>query len=72
MKTKEYFTVSHYLPEDVYQKNKEMARYIRNSHLCKRGLHPLEARHNFIRYVQELREYGLHLYSATWVCFVMK
>lgn len=67
MKNIEYFTVSHYLPEDVYQKNKEMARYLRNSHLCKRGLHPLEARQNFIRYVQELKEYGLHLYSATWV-----
>ncbi|XP_053681539.1 uncharacterized protein LOC128732319 [Sabethes cyaneus] len=66
MKYSEYFTISHYLPEEVYRKKKELAKYLRNSHFCKRGLHQLEAEHNFIRYVQELKEYGLHLYSATW------
>ncbi|XP_055676578.1 uncharacterized protein LOC129785936 [Lutzomyia longipalpis] len=67
MKYMEYFTLSHYLPEGVYQKNREMAQYLRNSHYRKRGLLPLEAEHSFIRYVQELKEYGLHLYSAIWV-----
>lgn len=67
MKYVEYFTISHYLPEGVYQKNKELARYLRNSHFCKKGLHAKEAEQNFIRYVQELKEYGLHLYSAIWV-----
>ncbi|XP_055524142.1 uncharacterized protein LOC129717898 isoform X2 [Wyeomyia smithii] len=66
MKYSEYFTISHYLPEEVYRRKKELAKYLRNSHFCKRGLHQLEAEHNFIRYVQELKEYGLHLYSATW------
>uniref|UniRef100_A0A182FIW8 Uncharacterized protein n=1 Tax=Anopheles albimanus TaxID=7167 RepID=A0A182FIW8_ANOAL len=66
MKYSEYFTISHYLPEEVYRKKKELARYLRNSHYCKRGLHQREAEHNFIRYVQELKEYGLHLYSASW------
>lgn len=66
MKYMEYFTISHYLPEDVYQKNRELAKYLRNSHYVKRGLHPLEAEHNFIRYVQEMKEFGLHLYSAVW------
>ncbi|XP_058829712.1 uncharacterized protein LOC131689005 [Topomyia yanbarensis] len=66
MKYNEYFTISHYLPEEVYRKKKELAKYLRNSHFCKRGLHQMEAEHNFIRYVQELKEYGLHLYSATW------
>nr|XP_029710298.1 uncharacterized protein LOC109397654 [Aedes albopictus] len=66
MKYTEYFTISHYLPEEVYRKKKELAKYLRSSHFCKRGLHQLEAEHNFIRYVQELKEYGLHLYSATW------
>ncbi|XP_059612240.1 uncharacterized protein LOC132258783 isoform X2 [Phlebotomus argentipes] len=67
MKYMEYFTLSHYLPEGVYQKNREMAQYLRNSHYHKRGLLPLEAEHNFVRYVQELKEYGLHLYSAVWM-----
>lgn len=67
MKLKDYFTISHYLPEGVYQRNKEMANYLRNSHYCKRGLHSKEAEHQFIRYVQEMKEYGLHLYSAVWV-----
>ncbi|EAT36558.1 AAEL011364-PA [Aedes aegypti] len=66
MKYTEYFTIAHYLPEEVYRKKKELAKYLRSSHFCKRGLHQLEAEHNFIRYVQELKEYGLHLYSATW------
>lgn len=66
MKYVEYFTISHYLPEAVYQRNRELAKYLRNSHYVKRGLHPLEAEHNFIRYVQELKEFGLHLYSAVW------
>lgn len=67
MKLAEYFTLSHYLPEGVYQKNNEMAKYLRNSHYSKSGLHPKEAEQNFIRYVQEMKEYGLHLYSAIWV-----
>lgn len=67
MKINDYFTISHYLPEGVYQRNKEMAVYLRNSHYSKRGLHPKDAEQNFIRYVQEMKEYGLHLYSAIWV-----
>lgn len=67
MKNADYFTLSHYLPEGVYQKNNEMAKYLRNSHYSKSGLHPKEAEQNFIRYVQEMREYGFHLYSAIWV-----
>ncbi|XP_049289763.1 uncharacterized protein LOC125767322 isoform X2 [Anopheles funestus] len=66
MKYSEYFTISHYLPEEVYRKKRELARYLRNAHFHKRGLHQREAEHNFIRYVQELKEYGLHLYSASW------
>jgi tyrosine-protein phosphatase non-receptor type 13 len=67
MKHVDYFTISHYLPDGVYQRNKELARYLRNAHYLKRGLHRTEAEHNFIRYLQELKEYGLHLYSAIWV-----
>lgn len=70
MKSNEYFTISHYLPEGVYQRNKEMAKYLRNSHFCKRGLHAKEAEHQFLQYVQAMKEYGLHLYSATWVNLV--
>lgn len=70
MKSSDYFTISHYLPEGVYQRNKEMAKYLRNSHFCKRGLHTKEAEQQFLRYVQEMKEYGLHLYSAVWVIFV--
>lgn len=66
MKYVEYFTVSHYLPEGVQQRNRELAKYLRNSHYVKRGLHPMEAEHNYIRYVQEMKEFGLHLYSAVW------
>uniref|UniRef100_A0A182T407 PDZ domain-containing protein n=1 Tax=Anopheles maculatus TaxID=74869 RepID=A0A182T407_9DIPT len=66
MKYTEYFTISHYLPEEVYRKKRELARYLRNAHFHKRGLQQREAEHNFIRYVQELKEYGLHLYSASW------
>lgn len=68
MKVNDYFTISHYLPEGVYQRNKEMAKYLRNSHFCKRGLHSREAEQQFIRFIQEMKEYGLHLYSAVWVC----
>lgn len=66
MKFTDYFTVSHYLPEGVYQRHKEMAKYLRNSHFCKRGLNPKEAEQQFIRYAQQLKEYGSHLCSATW------
>lgn len=67
MKFSEYFVISHYLPEGVHQRNKEMAKYLRNSHFCKLGLHAKEAEQNFVRYIQEMKEYGLHLYSALWV-----
>lgn len=66
MKHIEYFTISHYLPDGVYQQNKELGKYLRNSHFSKRGLHPKEAEHNFIRYVQEMREYGIHYISGVW------
>lgn len=66
MKFTDYFTVSYYLPEGVYQRHKEMAKYLRNSHFCKRGLHSKEAEQQFIRYAQQLKEYGSHLYSAVW------
>lgn len=66
MKFTDYFTVSHYLPEGVYQRHKEMAKYLRNSHFCKRGLNVKEAEQQFIRYAQQLKEYGSHLCSATW------
>lgn len=68
MKFNEYFTVSYYLPEGVYQRHKEMAKYLRNSHFCKRGIHSKEAEHQFVRYIQQMKEYGAHLYSAVWVC----
>lgn len=67
MKHTDYFTISHYLPEGVYQRNKAMAKYLRNSHYSKKGLHSRESEYNFIRYVQEMKEYGLHLFSAVWV-----
>jgi tyrosine-protein phosphatase non-receptor type 13 len=66
MKHIEYFTISHYLPDGVYQQNKELGKYLRNSHYSKRGLHPKEAEHNFIRYVQEMQEYGIHYISGIW------
>ncbi|KAG5673931.1 hypothetical protein PVAND_003932 [Polypedilum vanderplanki] len=66
MKYIEYFTISHYLPDGVYQQQKELARYLRNSHYSKRGLHPTEAEHNFIRYLQRMKEYGIHYMSAIW------
>lgn len=76
MKHTDYFTISHYLPEGVYQRNKAMAKYLRNSHYSKKGLHSRESEYNFIRYVQEMKEYGLHLFSAVWVrtinCFFVK
>lgn len=67
MRRSEYFTISHYLPEGVYQRNREMKRYLRNSHFSKRGMHSRDAEQTFIRYVQGMREYGQHLYSAIWV-----
>ena len=66
MKFTDYFTVGVYLPENVYQRHKEMAKYLRNSHFCKRGLNPKEAEQQFIRYAQQLKEYGSHLFSAIW------
>ena len=66
MKYIEYFTISHYLPDGVYQQNKELAKYLRNSHYSKRGLHQKEAEYNFIRYLQEMREYGVHYISGVW------
>jgi len=67
MKNIDYFTISQYLPEGVYERNNNITNYIRNSHLCKKGLHRMEAEHNFIRHLQEMKEYGQHLYSAIWV-----
>lgn len=67
MKYIEYFTISHYLPDGVYQKNKELAKYLRNSHYSKKGLHCREAEYNFIRYLQEMKDYGMHFFSAIWV-----
>lgn len=67
MKHTDYFTISHYLPEGVYQRNKAMSKYLRNSHYSKKGLHSRESEYNFIRYVQEMKEYGSHLFSAVWV-----
>lgn len=58
--------MSHYLPDGVYQQNKELGKYLRNSHFSKRGLHPKEAELSFIRYVQEMREYGIHYISGVW------
>lgn len=66
MKYIEYFTISHYLPDGVYQQQKELARYLRNSHYSKRGLNSIEAEHNFISYLQRMKEYGLHYMSAVW------
>ncbi|KAJ6638105.1 Tyrosine-protein phosphatase non-receptor type 13 [Pseudolycoriella hygida] len=66
MKHADYFTISHYLPEGVYQRNMAMGKYLRNSHYSKKGLQSREAEYNFIRYVQEMKEYGLHLFSAVW------
>jgi tyrosine-protein phosphatase non-receptor type 13 len=67
MKNMDYFTTSHYLPDGVYQQNKELGKYLRNSHYSKRGLHPKEAELNFIRYVQEMQEYGVHYISGVWL-----
>lgn len=67
MKNIEYFTISHYLPHCAYQQNKELSKYLRNSHFSKRGLQPKEAELNFIRYVQGMREYGFHYFSGVWM-----
>lgn len=70
MRQHEYFTISHYIPESLSQKQKDLAKYLRSAHYGKRGLDTMEAEQNFIRYMQELKEYGMHLYSAVWVSFV--
>lgn len=67
MKYIEYFTISQYLPDGVYQQQKELARYLRNSHYSKRGLHSTEAEHNFIRYLQRMKDYGFHYLSGIWI-----
>lgn len=67
MQIMDYFTISHYLPEGVYQKNKDMANLLRNAHFSKRGLHINDAEKSFVNNVQKMKEYGLHLYSAVWV-----
>lgn len=67
MKNSEYFTISHYLPEGVYQRNNEMTRYLRNAHFTKHGVVRREAEQRFVKHVQAMKEYGLHLYSAVWV-----
>lgn len=69
MRQLDYFTISHYIPEKAHPKQHELAKYLRNAHYCKKGMHNTEAEHNFIRYMQELKEYGMHLYSAVWVGF---
>lgn len=67
MKHSEYFTMSHYLPDGVYQQNKELGKYLRNCHFSKRGLHPKEAETTFINYVQSnMRDYGIHYISGVW------
>ncbi|XP_052859797.1 uncharacterized protein LOC128267042 [Anopheles cruzii] len=66
MKCSEYYTISHYLPEEVYRRKKDLAHYLRNSHYQQRALSRSEAENNFIRYAQELKEYGQLLHSATW------
>lgn len=67
MQIMDYFTISHYLPEGVYQKNTEMGNLLRNAHFSKRGLHRYDVEKSFVNYVQKMNEYGLHLYSAVWV-----
>lgn len=67
MKNTEYFTISHYLPEGVYQRKNEMTRHLRNAHFTKHGLATREAELRFVKHVQAIKEYGLHLYSAIWV-----
>lgn len=69
MQIMDYFTISHYLPEGVYQKNKDMESLLRNAHISKRGLNIHDAEKGFVTYVQKMTEYGRHLYSAVWVRF---
>jgi hypothetical protein len=52
--------------DGVHQQNHQLGKYLRSSHFSKRGLHPKEAERNFIRYVQEMREYGIHYISGVW------
>lgn len=63
----DYFTVSHYLPEGVYQRRRNVAQLLRAAHAGRRGTHATDAEQLFVRHVQALKEYGLHLYSAVWV-----
>uniref|UniRef100_A0A336LMW2 CSON002930 protein n=1 Tax=Culicoides sonorensis TaxID=179676 RepID=A0A336LMW2_CULSO len=67
MRQIEYFTTTNYIPEITDSKPKDLAKYLRSSHFGKKGLNPVEAEHNFIRYMQALKEYGMHLYSAVWL-----
>lgn len=67
MRKIEYFTISNYIPENTHSKPQELAKYLRSAHFCKKGMNPDEAEHSYIRYMQELKEYGMHLYSAVWV-----
>lgn len=67
MRKIEYFTFSNYVPENTHSKPQELAKYLRSAHFCKKGVKPDEAEHSYIRYMQELKEYGMHLYSAVWV-----
>lgn len=69
MESNEYFTASYYLPEAVYQRHKAFSKYLRNAHFCRRGSHPKTAERQFVQYVQQMEEYGMHLYSAIWVRF---
>lgn len=71
MENKKYFTSSYYLPEGVYQRHEEFSKYLRNAHFCKCGLQPHIAERQLIQYVQSMDEYGMHLYSAIWVCFIL-
>ncbi|XP_063704229.1 LOW QUALITY PROTEIN: uncharacterized protein LOC134833731 [Culicoides brevitarsis] len=67
MRKIEYFTISNYIPENTHSKPQELAKYLRSAHYCKKGIVPDEAEHSYIRYMQELKEYGMHLYSAVWI-----
>lgn len=63
----DYFTVSHYLPEGVYQRRRNVAQLLRDAHVGRRGMHAKDAEQSFVKHVQEMKEYGQHLYSAVWV-----
>lgn len=65
--TSDYFTVSHYLPEGVYQRRRDVVQLLSDAHRRRRGLHAKEAELLYVKHVQQLKEHGLHLYSAIWV-----